>query len=107
MSWRVCVETLVPLLLFSVFPVLTLPFPEREQPEHHGLCPKLLSCVVNSVTCMTESVCSRSSSGLVYIRILQMNLCTDFALVVPHAIFSALVNKKKEGKCILVEIFSP
>ena len=86
--------------------VFILPLPrENEQPKHHGLrlnqtsLHRVFCCVVNSVTCMTERVYSRSCSVLMYIRNPQLNLCTDFALVVPHVIFSALVNKKK-GKFI-------
>lgn len=73
---------------------------ENEQSEHHGLTKSeiftpCLCCAVNSVTCMTERVYSCSCSVLMYINYLQLNICTDFALVVPHVIFSALVNKKK------------
>lgn len=74
---------------------------ENEQPEHHGL--QLNQTSLHQVVLWTllhawQRVNSRSSSVLMYIRNLQLNLCTDFALVVPHVIFSALVNKKKRRK---------
>lgn len=107
-SWVLfcCVPHLLSVCLGSS--VISLPFLERmSSPEYHGLqlnqtsLHQVFCCVVNSVTCMTERVYSRSCSVIMYIRNLQLNLCTDFALVAPHVIFSALVNKKK-GKFILM-----
>lgn len=76
--------------------ILSLPyFSQRERKHRRALwtMPRAFDLSWAVLHAWQEGVCPRSSSVLMYIRFLQVNLCTDFALVVPHVIFSALVNK--------------